>query len=446
MAINGQQNLNIGAENQAAGSDNLFDAFTKVQNNFTTLFNSSSPYNTFTGNGGITAYANSTTGVVTITNTGVISLTEGTGIALSGSNGNIVISAIGDGPTGVTSVGLTSNSSTITINDGPIVSAGNINVDLPVMVSDNYAAGDYIAPTVTVDNYGRITSIANTAGVGTVTSVALEVSGDGLEVTNSPITTDGVLTITNTGVTSIQAGTGIDISGSTGAITISSLNVNQGTVTRIDVTSNNLTVTGSPITNSGEITVDLPDDVTVTGNIVANIITANITLESAGNLSVTGNANIGNVGATGFYGNLTGDSLGAHNGTIGATTPNAGAFTNVTASGNVTGTNIYGANIIANGVGSFVQFANAAGNYTRFVTPTNISNSAYYVPNTSGTVHQLMGVTATGATNTLGWKTIPVQYVTVSPRSGSSFTAPFTPVLRVFPLSTRAGYINITLS
>ena len=38
MAIIGQQNINIGAENEAAGSDNLYQAFNKVQNNFTTLY------------------------------------------------------------------------------------------------------------------------------------------------------------------------------------------------------------------------------------------------------------------------------------------------------------------------------------------------------------------------------------------------------------------------
>lgn len=435
MAILGQQNLNIGAENQVTGSDNLFDAFNKVQNNFTTLFNTASPFNTFTEGVGISTYANSTSGAVTITNTGVISLTAGSGISMSAANGNIVISAVADGPLGVTSIGV--SSSTLDVSNTPIVSNGNIVVDLPIITpSANFAAGEYIAPTVTVDLYGRITEIANTTGVGTVTSVGLEVSGEGLTVSNSPITSDGIMTITNTGVTRINAGTGIDISGQTGEITISSLNLNQGTVTRIDVSSNNLTITGSPVTTTGEITVDIPDDIDLVGNLTAEYITANVTLASSGNLSITGNANVGNIGATGFYGN----HIGAVDGVVGGTTPNAATFTTATSS------NIFGANITANGVGSFVSFANAAGNYTKFVTPTNISNSSYYVPNTAGGIHQVMGVTATGATNTLGWKTVPVQYVTVSPRTGGSFSAPYTPILRKLPLLTRAGYINITLS
>jgi hypothetical protein len=47
MAIPGQQQINVGAPNEPEGSDSLYDAFTKIQQNFTTLFEQSG-----TGGGG----------------------------------------------------------------------------------------------------------------------------------------------------------------------------------------------------------------------------------------------------------------------------------------------------------------------------------------------------------------------------------------------------------
>ena len=47
MAIIGQQILTIGTENQPTGSETLFSAFNKVQNNFNNLFSCASSYSTF---------------------------------------------------------------------------------------------------------------------------------------------------------------------------------------------------------------------------------------------------------------------------------------------------------------------------------------------------------------------------------------------------------------
>lgn len=59
-------------------------------------------------------------------------------------------------------------------------------------------------------------------GSGTVTSVNMVASGSGVSVTGGPVTTSGSFTIQNTGVTSLIAGSGISLSGSNGAVTISS--------------------------------------------------------------------------------------------------------------------------------------------------------------------------------------------------------------------------------
>jgi hypothetical protein len=216
MAISGQETLQIGAQNSPTNSDSLWVAFNKTQNNFSTLFSEASPYNIFTSQAGIGVTSNASTGTVTITNTGVLNLIQGTGITLSGANGNIVVSATGgNGTSGVTSVGISSNS--LSITNTPVVSSGVINVDLPVQT--NILAGNYIAPTVTIDQYGRITNIANASSFGTVTSVAVS-GGTGISVSGGPITTNGTITLTNTGVTRLTAGSGIVLTNNTGNITI----------------------------------------------------------------------------------------------------------------------------------------------------------------------------------------------------------------------------------
>ncbi len=215
MAISGQQIINIGAENQVSGSDSLYEAFNKSQNNFTRLFNVASPYNTFNPGTGVSTYANSSSGTVTITNTGVTSIVAGTGITISGATGAVTISASGNGNVGVTSVGI--ESTTLVVANTPIISAGNISVEMAAIPpSVDFAAGEYIAPTMTVDEYGRVVAIANGSGVGTVTSIALTAVGNGLQISGSPITDSGTIEIVNTGVTRINAGEGITLSDTTG--------------------------------------------------------------------------------------------------------------------------------------------------------------------------------------------------------------------------------------
>lgn len=447
MAISGQFNIDIGGENQAAGSDTLYQAFTKIQDNFSNLFNNASPYNTFTGGPGISVSSNASSGNVVIENTGVLSLTAGTGITLSSANGNAVISVSSDAQgnfvAGVTSVGVSSSS--LDVSNSPIVSAGVISIDLPyIPTGPFFAAGEYIAPTLTVDNYGRITAIANTVGVGTVTSVGIANVGEGLAITNSPITTDGVIQIENTGVIGITAGNNITISSSTGNVTIDADFSDLGTVTRIDVTSNNLTVTGSPITTDGEITIDIPDDITLAGNLVANTVVANSTIETV-DIEITGNANINVANITTLNSNIS----GYFDGIVGNNTPNVGSFTNISASGNANVTaniNVYnGLNIRNNS--SALRFINTSGNSISFVNPSTASDASFYVPNSVGTTYQVMGITNDAAIQTLGWKTIPVQYLTITLRDEvTTVLAPPDVVQRKYPLETRSGtFIEISL-
>jgi hypothetical protein len=283
MAISGQQVINIGVENESIGSDSLYTAFNKVKTNFATLFGNSSPYNTFTGNLGISVSANSTLGTIGITNTGVLSIIAGTGVTVNQANGNVTISSTGGGGgAGVTSVGVAAASSTrLTVSGSPIVSSGTITIDL---ATTGISSGTYTYPTVTVDSYGRVIGISNAASVGTVTSVGVT-PGFGIQVTGSPVTTSGNITILNTGVTRLSAGSGISLSGSNGNVTISTA-TGAGTVTSVGVTSSSLTVTGSPIVNAGTISVEIPANVAITGRLLLSGV-EEIVSGSAANLGVT---------------------------------------------------------------------------------------------------------------------------------------------------------------
>ena len=255
MAITGKQSINVGLPNESVGSDSLYTAFTKTNVNFDTLFANASNFTTFSSGDAIGITANASTGTVTITNTGVARLIAGTGVTLSGTTGNITISANGGGGGAggtVTSIAVSTDSSRLTVSGSPIVSAGTIALDL---ATSGVTAGAYAQANVTVDAYGRITSIANGTAGGTVTSVGLNPS-TGISVSGGPITTSGNITVTNTGVTRLNAGSGIAVSGANGNVTVSSTNLATGTVQSVGVTSDTLTVTGGPITSIGSIDVE----------------------------------------------------------------------------------------------------------------------------------------------------------------------------------------------
>ena len=376
MSINGQQIINIGLPNESIGSDSLYTAFNKTEDNFTTLFTCASPYTNFVALTGIGVNSNANTGTVSITNTGVTNIIAGTNITISQANGNVTISSTGGGNGGgsgtVTSVGLAPVSTgRIVVTNSPIVSSGNIGIDL---ATTGVVPGTYTAPTVTLDAYGRITSAANTVSSGTVTSVGI-IPGSGIGVASSPVTTVGNITVTNTGVVRLTAGLGITLSGPNGIVQVSSAYT--GTVTSVGISSNTLTVSSSPVTASGNIVVELPSAITLSGNITAangnlgNLVTANffsgdggllsniqapafsyiangtsnvraftngnVTVSVAGNANVavvtgtganiagtaniSGNANVGNIGASFgvFTANVTAGNVYANSGTIGAT-------------------------------------------------------------------------------------------------------------------------------
>ena len=292
MSISGKQTINIGLPNESTGSDPIRTAFIKTQQNFDNLFANASPYNTFSGGDGIDV--TTTTSSVTINNTGVTNIIAGTNIVIDQSNGNVTISSTGGGGGGsgtVTSVGLVpADTSRLTVVGGPnIVSSGTFTIDLG---TSGVTAGTYTNPNVTVDTYGRVTGITSGSIAGTVTSVGLT-PGTGIQVSGGPVTTNGNITVTNTGVVRVNAGQGIAVSSGNGNVTISATSTG-GTVTSVGVTSSQLTVSGSPIVGTGIITVDLPASATFTGTVTTSNVTANgrMILSGSEDLAASAAANL----------------------------------------------------------------------------------------------------------------------------------------------------------
>jgi len=305
MAIGNLQVINIGLQNESLGSDSLYTAFNKTANNFANLFACASPYNTFANGAGISTSNNASNGTITITNTGVTNIVAGTNITVTSGNGNVTISSTGNAGSGVSNISVVGAASNvrITSSGGPIVSSGIITLDLG---NSGVTSGTYIAPTIIIDQYGRITNAVSTTSVGTVTSVNIT-PGAGIAVTGGPITTTGSMTVTNIGVTSLTAGSGISLSGSNGAVTIATTALYTGTVTSVIVSSTSLTISGSPITTNGTITIDLPTNTVVTGNITGgNII--GIIAAGANSITTTGIITGGNINIPNGRANVTGNA------------------------------------------------------------------------------------------------------------------------------------------
>ena len=268
MAIGNLQVINIGLQNESLGSDSLYTAFNKTANNFANLFAYASPYNTFANGAGISTSNNASNGTITITNTGVTNIIAGTNITVTSGNGNVTISSTGNAGSGVSNISVVGAASNvrITSSGGPIVSSGIITLDLG---NSGVTSGTYIAPTIIVDQYGRITNAVSTTSVGTVTSVNIT-PGSGIAVTGGPITTTGSMTVTNIGVTSLTAGSGISLSGSNGAVTIATTapvynTIVTGNITggNIDIPNGRANVTGTANTVGGGATVGVRSILTI---------------------------------------------------------------------------------------------------------------------------------------------------------------------------------------
>lgn len=118
------------------------------------------------------------------------------------------------------------------------------------------------------------------------------------------------------------------------------------------------------------------------------------------------------------------------------------AFTFDTTSNTLTITNLVANNIIGN-------LGNLIANY---IDAKTIDVDTIYIGNFhlqgvgNGTQQQVLGIVDQD-TQQLGWKTVPVYYITVEMRDGSNYLSSPDPVLRVYPIGQRDGsYLDLDVT
>lgn len=367
MAISGLQVIDIGLQNESTGSDSLYTAFNKAKNNFSVIANTATPFPTFTGNTGINVVANSTSATVDVTNTGVVSIIAGTNITVDSANGNVTISSTGGGGSGtVTSVGVTPISNArLVVTDSPITSSGNISIDL---ANSGVTAGSYTLPNVTVDNYGRITTISNGTSIGSeiTNGNSNVVVGANSNVTISVNGTSGVLVISNTGTTVTGNLVASNVSGTlvTGTLTTAAQpNITSvGSLTSLIVSGN---INAANVSGGNTVSANY---FVGSGNNLSNIQAANITgrvanatyANTAGSASSSGTASYASSSGTATTAGVANSASYAGNVTLGAQ-PNitsVGTLTSLIVNGNTNAGNVIVSGIFKLGRLTSAQIAN----------------------------------------------------------------------------------------
>lgn len=172
------------------------------------------------------------TGAVQLTNNGVLDLTAGAGIAITGTKANYTISAtnsadvlsVGAGTaisiTGTAQNPIVNNTGVVAINSGTGISVSSATGSPTIALQNVGTAGTYTHPTsITTDAQGRVVS----AVIGTSPVVSVS-GGTGISITGTataPIVNNSGLL----GLTSANAGTNITITGSATAPIISASSI-----------------------------------------------------------------------------------------------------------------------------------------------------------------------------------------------------------------------------
>lgn len=101
-----------------------------------------------------------------------------------------------------------------------------------------------------------------------------------------------------------------------------------------------------------------------------------------------------------------------------------------------------------------IQFNNGSGNFgatdlLKWVSSNstlNVQNINLVYANANvneGTSQQVLGIVDQG-TQTIGWKTLPTNYMEVELRNGNTYISSITPVLRIIPIKLRSGgYLEV---
>jgi len=210
---------------------------------------------TFIAGSGIGVLVNSPGDNLTISNTGVRQAIAGTGISVSSGTGNVTI-----GNTGVTAItpgtGITTSGS------------GNITVNNDGVTTFNTAKG-----AITYNSFGTMSDGTNTATADLANDTFTFVPGTGIGVLVSSASDD--ITISNTGVTSLNGSTGARYTYSTFTDGATPTTASAGNTTMTLTGSNGIKVTTSPNTATitmTETTFVRGSDLTIAKGSTANVI------------------------------------------------------------------------------------------------------------------------------------------------------------------------------
>ena len=232
-----------------------------------------------------------------INNTGVISISGGSGISVSGSGGYYTITNTGIiSISGGSGISVTESGGYYTItNTGVISISGGAGIEI------SGSGGHYtvINSGVVSISGGHGIEIESSGGYYTIinTGVIDIYPGSGIRIEHS----NGYYTVINTGVISISGGDGISVSGSSGNYTVANIGV-------INILpGDGISVTGSDgdytVTNTGVISITGGDGISVSGSdghySVTNTLPI-ISVTGGYGIKVTENSNIYAVEATGL--------------------------------------------------------------------------------------------------------------------------------------------------
>jgi hypothetical protein len=220
-----------------------------------------------------------------VTNTGVLSIIAGTDTRISSATGNVTISntstlqsVTGRGATTDQNIRLTAGTASNSQTTGTLVVTGGVGVSGSIYAGNIYSNGAAVWTTATLtDNLqltngaGYLTSstlgLFGVSSINAGTGIAVSASTGAVTVTNIGVvslqgsayiavnTSTGTVTVVNLGVQTITAGTDTRVSSNTGTVTIWDASTLQSVTSRgatsnqaISITANNL----SASTNSGQ--------------------------------------------------------------------------------------------------------------------------------------------------------------------------------------------------
>lgn len=195
-----------------------------------------------------------------ITSTGTIAITA-VGSSSQYIRGDGTLATLPAGTGTVTSVGLSTTGTALTVTGSPVISAGTLALTWAGTSSEYVSGNGTLVSFPSIPAQVNLVAGTNISITGTypnltvassgVTAVGLTMPG-AFSVTNSPVTSSGTIAVTATGTISqyIRGDGSLATFPSTGTGTVTSVNVSGG--------STNYTFTGGPVVGSGTMTMTGP--------------------------------------------------------------------------------------------------------------------------------------------------------------------------------------------